>query len=104
MQTLVMYGTSDDLVESSGVDGADEFDCWLDGGKAGINASFSLGDELEIHAIYEGCWSFAVSQAEGDKPLPDWPIRIVNCPECSYSVQLEIDVPDGVRLKRIGRS
>ena len=101
MQTLIMWGASYDLVESSGVDGADEFDCWRDGDGPRINASFSLGGQLEIHAVYDGCWAFAVCQVEEDKPLPDWPIRIVNCPECGYSVQLEIDVPDGVRLRRI---
>jgi hypothetical protein len=98
MQTLKMYGASDDLIECEGVHGTEEFNVCAETGQA--HATFLLGNALRIHAIYDGCWCFAVGLIDEDIPLPDWPIRILNSTKCSYSVALEIDVPDGTLLAR----
>lgn len=95
MKTFSMYGASDDLIEASGVRGAKEFYSLEDGTYHG---SFNLGGKMRIHAIYDGCWSFAVGQIDEEIPLPDWPIRIGRTPECAYSTLLEIDVPDDAKL------
>ena len=38
-----------------------------------------------------------------DKPLPDWPMRW-SVHERGYSVQLEIDAPEGVVISREGKA
>ncbi len=58
-------------------------------------AAFNLGGKMRIHAIYDGCWSFAVGQVDEDIALPDWPIRIRSE---GYSAIVEIDVPDDVKV------
>ncbi len=97
-QTAVFYGASDDLIEVDGVKGADEF-C-NDGATDGIIAAkFNLGGKLRVYAIYDGCWMFAVGQVDEGIPLPDWPMRFTQHSE-GYSAQMEIDVPDDVKLFR----
>lgn len=96
MKTLSMFGASDDLIEASGVFGAREF--YATGTDGTYMGSFNLGGKMRIHALYDGCWSFAVGQVDEEIPLPDWPIRIGRAPECAYSTLLEINVPDDVRL------
>lgn len=102
MPTAVFYGASDDLVEVEGIPGADEFDAYeseLDT----INAIFDVGGEVCVLAIYtgNGVWAFGVAQVDDENSLPDWPIRIVQSPDVPYSVRLEIDVPDGVAVRRL---
>lgn len=55
-----------------------------------------IGGKMRVHAIYDGCWSFAVGQVEEDKPLPDWPVRHMG--SSGYTAVLEIDIPKGVML------
>jgi len=99
MQTAVFYGASDDLIEVEGVKGADEFGAYV-GGAAGIHATFNVGGKLRVHAIYDGCWCFAVGQVDEDIALPDWPLRIGMQPGTPYSTRLEIKVPDDVKIFR----
>lgn len=99
MKTLSVYGSSDDLIEMEGIEGADEFNPKGFRDSDDIMASFDVVsgvDGLRIYAIYDGCWSFAVGQTNDSYPLPDWPIRITN--EHDYSVRLEIDCPDDARV------
>jgi hypothetical protein len=95
MQTAKFYGASDDLIEVEGVKGADEFTALADGPFAAV---FNLGGKMRVYAIYDGCWMFAVGQVDEDIPLPNWPVRIKQHPETKYTVLLEIDVPDDVKL------
>ena len=95
MKTAKFYGASDDLIEVEGVKGADEFNVVAAGPHI---ASFNLGGKMRIHALYDGCWSFAVSQVDEEIPLPDWPIRISQSKDSKYSTCLEVDVPDDVKL------
>lgn len=94
MQTAVFYGASDDLVEVEGVKGEDEFTAPGNGPYMG---AFNLGGKIRVHAIYDGCWSFAVGKVDEDIPLPNWPTRIS---ETGYTMRLEIDVPDDVKVFR----
>lgn len=95
MKTAKFYGASDDLIEVEGIKGENEFTASADGPLA---ASFNLGGKMRVHAFYDGCWSFAVGQVDEDIPLPAWPVRITQHPETKYTVLLEIDVPDDVKL------
>jgi len=95
MQTATFYGSSDDLIEIGGVKGADEFNIIEDGPHI---ATFNLGGKMRVHAIYDGCWSFAVGQVDEEIALPNWPIRIKQSEENDYSTSLEIDVPDDVKV------
>lgn len=96
MQTVVIEGSSDDLVNISGVKGGDEFGCYTSDGR--YHGSFNLGGQMRIHAIYDGTWSFAIGQVDEEIPLPDWPIRIKWPGSCGYSTRVEIDVPDDVKV------
>lgn len=44
---------------------------------------------VDIHCLYDGCWSFAVSQVEEDRSLPPWTFTIENAH--SYSAALIVD-------------
>ena len=98
MQKAQFYGSSDDLIEISGVKGGDEYTISSDETNGKTITSFNLGGQMRIHVIYDGCWSFAVGQVDEDIKLPDWPIRISQSKENGYSTCLEIDVPDNVKV------
>lgn len=53
---------------------------------------------LHIHPIYDGSWSFAISPAEEDGIMPEWPIRRSWGSVNSHSETLEIDVPKSAKL------
>lgn len=97
MQTAIFSGASDDLIEIEGVKGADEFNVIADGPYI---AAFNLGGQMRVHAIYDGCWSFAVGQVDEDVQLPDWPVRLSMQPGVAHSTRLEIDVPSNVKVFR----
>lgn len=99
MQTAVFYGASDDLIEVEGVKGGDEFGAYRSDGSR-YHGSFNLGGLMRVHAIYDGCWSFAVGQVDEDIPLPDWPVRVRWPGGRGYSTRLEVDVPDDVKVFR----
>jgi len=92
MQTAKFYGASDDLIEVEGIKGGNEFNVIADGPHM---ASFNLGGKMRVHAIYDGCWSFAPAMVDESIPLPDWPIRVK---QEGYTTVLEIDVPDDVKV------
>ena len=102
MPTLTMYGASDDLVESAGLPGCDEFNVYSrDSDDNPVRASFVLGGLLRIYALYDGCWSFAVGLVDDELPWPeDWTVHIGKCKDCAYSALLSIDVPTLVALVR----
>lgn len=92
MQTAKFYGASDDLVEVEGVKGGDEFNVYGDGPHMAL---FNLGGKMRVHAIYDGCWSFAVGMVDKAIPLPEWPVRVTSE---GYTTVVEIDVPDDVKV------
>ena len=98
MKTVTFYGSSNDLVEISGIEGADEFGNYTD---STLVASFviTIPDETErlrVYAIYDGTWSFAPAMIDEDDDWPNWDIRV--SPAHNYSTKLEIDVPDNAKL------
>lgn len=104
--TISFYGASDDLVEVRGCDGADEFNTYETGPLMWSGEVIAPGAVigLRVYAIYDrnGTWSFAVAKLDEDVPLPDWPIRVRQSPDCEYSTALEIDAPVGSRLITTG--
>lgn len=108
---VVFSAASDDLVHISGVPGADEpgFGTARRGewnvaciqGPAKSTAQWSgswqvIRDDgsegLRVHAIYDGCWTFAVGRLDEDKPLPGWrwELREGDRP---YALELRITAP-----------
>lgn len=96
MKTVIIHGASDDLVWIAGCKGENEFN--VNPHRNGYAGTFNLGGKMRIHAIYDGCWSFAVGQVDEDIPLPDWPIRVKQGIENRYTTAIEIDVPDDVKV------
>lgn len=102
MTTIKIYGASDDLVEVEGCKGADEFNSYERGPLMWRGELLGpTGNPMRIHAIFEGCWSFAVGQCDEELPMPDWPIRITQHDDPRYSVLLEIDAPEGTELVNV---
>lgn len=97
MKTFTIYGSSDDLVETSGVPGTDEFNIISSGDHVG---TFILGQRIRIEVYYDGVWSFALAQVEEEIRFPDWPIRISQA-DNGYSTYIEIDVPDNTTFARL---
>jgi hypothetical protein len=102
-----MYGYSDDLVESEGITGCNEFSAWSDKEIAAHFHVLSSEGKLEIIALYNNCWGFAVLQVDEEHPLPEWPIFITQSQNSlheagpHYSTLLEINCPDDAKLVRI---
>jgi len=100
---ISFYGSSDD---NFGYDvngkGGDEIGCY---NKAARFTVVSGVDSLQVYGIYapdvvEGSvWVVGVALADEDIPLPNWPMYYsVN--QNGYSVQLNIDCPDDVKIIR----
>ncbi len=89
------YGHSDDLIEIR-IDGKDRHE--IDGYIAD-SSNYSRALEVRtiggalgvrVHAIYDGCWSFAVGQLEDGRSLPSgWTFALAQ--EHPYSTRLSID-------------
>lgn len=90
MKTIKFSGHSDDIVHVTFADG--ETDERYGEGDGDVFAKFVVGGRIIVTALYSGVWAFAVGQVEDGIDFPEWPIRIVQ--EHTYSVRLEIDVPD----------
>ncbi len=99
--TVKFSGASDDLIEVEGCEGADEFNSYERGRAVWHGELFDGTDMMRIHAIYDGCWSFAVGQCDESEPLPNWPVRIGQHDDPGYSTLLEIDAPVGTRLVNV---
>lgn len=94
---IEIYGASDDLIEVR-VDGKnkDEFGGYIEGnGRYSRSlrvASIGGARAVRVHAIYDGCWSFAVGQIEDGRSLPGW--SFVTEQEHAYSAKLVIVTGD----------
>lgn len=98
MSTLTIYGASDDLVEASGIEGADEFS--TTGRWVGTIVAPD-GQTALVYVDYRdnGTWTVALGQYEEDYALPAWEVRfVVNPALCAYSTVAHIDVPDGTTI------
>ncbi len=98
-KTFQIYGGSDDLIETSGISGCDEFNVIRDGPYMGSVRIDSEDASVRVHCLYDGCWSFAVGQVTDDEPFPVWPITVDRgggVPE--YSMRVTIEVPDDAVL------
>ena len=107
MRTLRFYGVSDDLVEIEGgiQDEPDEIGSY--DAEAVLRVADKAGNGLHVHVNYAhggpaGCWMVGISQLDEDVPLPAWPMRW-GIGGRGYSVQLELDVPDRVRVTEMPR-
>jgi len=101
MALLTVYGASDDLVEISGIKGADEFNC--NGSWVGVIEAPD-GDTALLYVDYRnnGCWTVTVGRFEEDYKLPTWAVVISSKDElCRYSTYAEIIVPDGTTVKEL---
>lgn len=104
---IAIYGASDDLVEVSGCEGADEFSVLNYRWQADL-APPGEGEQMRVHCWYDddGCWQVGAGQVTEDHPLPSWPITITQAPAMNpanpgYSALLTIDAPEGTRLVNI---
>ncbi len=102
MKTFTIYGASDDLIETSGIDGCDEFysDSTDDSRivkHLQIQSSFG---NISIYCIYAGSWCFALGAEDGDDfdEFPDWKIYRTWGKYSAYSETVEIDLPDDAIL------
>lgn len=99
MPTLTVYGASDDLIETSGINGCDEFGSYGDSPYRGTLCVAAGGKNIEIHCVYSGHWCFAVGPADGDyDEMPEWETRRTWGEQSPYSETLEIDLPAGAEL------
>lgn len=100
MATLTINGASDDLIEVSGIKGADEF-CEVSGHWCGLIIAPD-GDTAMVYVDYRpnGCWTVTLGQYEEDYRLPDWPVKlVVDENNCTYSTTALIEVPDGTIIE-----
>lgn len=93
-RTVVFAGHSDDIVIiEDDYCGNDEFYCKK------FKLVDSNGDGFGVTAVYDGCWSFAVSVLYEDKLLPAWFNLITFKYEADgYVCALHIDLPKGIRI------
>lgn len=101
MKTLTVYGASDDLLETEGIDGCDEFNVKPNGSYKGYLEIRGTDCSFDVHCIYVGSWSFAVAAVEGD--YDEWPdaVREASRRYEGYTEIIEFKVPDDACLKFI---
>lgn len=102
MVTIAFWGASDDLVYVEMGDSIEKFSVMSDEPRSMYAGSWRLktaanGASAVVHAIYDGCWSFAVGiddpEATDAAEYPGWPIRVQQSAENEYTMQLEVDCP-----------
>lgn len=92
MKQFEICGASDDIIQTKGILGCDEH------GAYDVQRTFrivSSEGRLRIHAIYDGCWCFAIGQVEEDDHVPCWELE---SSYEGYSQILIIKVPDDAAL------
>lgn len=104
---LEFYGSSDDLIYvTTNGDTASETEYMVAGGHSyaghclvtqGVNLL------LAVHAVYDGCWTFAPAQAGEGIPFPEG-LTISYLRWHEYSIKLVIDgLPDDAKLVPDGK-
>ena len=100
METILIYGASDDLIEVAGCDGADEFNHYEREPWVGDLVAPD-GSAMRVHVLFDGCWHVAVGQVAEDRPFPGWHTLTVmpgaeQIP--AYSTGLLVHAPEGTKL------
>jgi len=100
---IEIYGASDDCVEVSGCEGADEF--YADGkGRWQADLFGPDGGAMRLRAEYDpdgsGCWVISLSQVDESVPFPPWGNGVGQA-ENGYSTLVRIDAPEGARLVNV---
>ncbi len=94
MQRVTIYGTSDDLVEVEGIIGGDEFNT-----DRNDTVNLCIGGILLIkmsYGKYGATWTTEMGQMFDDVPIPyEWDIFLTQHSN-GYSVQVNLDIPDGI--------
>lgn len=92
---LKIYGASDDLLEVSGLPGADEFNVYGNRYMGCLRVK-GEGIHINIHAIYDGSWAFSINSQMGNDcdELPEWKIDREWGADTPYSETLRISCPD----------
>jgi len=111
MKTLIFGGSSDDTFGEITPRGDDYDNCASGKPIEWLIESVSEGESILVVGQYcPGAatgWLIGVARADedDDKPIPDWPVRIVRNPDArmTYSPALEIDVPDDATLRCLQR-
>ena len=102
MKNFKIYGASDDIIDTSGLASCDEFNIIPHGVYVAKFLLHSFSGKLYIHALYDGCWSFAISAIEDDCcKLPDWEMISTFGVDTRYSWTVEIKCPDDTVLVQI---
>ena len=99
---IEIYGASDDCIEVSGCEGADEFYADGKGGWQGDLEAPGEGERMRVWCWYDkdGCWQVGVGQVTEDVPLAPWPVTIAQH-KSGYSALLSVDGPKGTRLVNV---
>ena len=101
MRTLKFYGSSDDLIEVESTCRDDGEPDEIGGDNALLRVYNRISEEaLHVVVMYGpyGLWIIGIMQDKEDEDLPPWPMKWSNS---GYSVVLEMEVPDEVRVKHI---
>lgn len=91
MKTLKFQGHSDDIFgEYKSVEDEESID-------GDTPVRIQVGDALVVYGLYVdgGVWMVGISQVDDGVPIPDWPMRWKSE---TYSIVLEIDVPDETEI------
>jgi hypothetical protein len=101
MKILTVYGGSDDLIETEGLPGCDEFNVYPKSVYVEELLITSKEGCIGIHVIYDGSWCFAVSAKDGDcDEMPNWKMTRTFGQDTRYSETLTIECPDDAVLTR----
>jgi len=91
---FTIYGHSDDLIETEGITGCDEFGCYGGGQYKGFGILTSMEGSMYIHCYFgnKGIWHFAPSLVNEGFGLPEWPMSF-EMADNNHSILLKIAVP-----------
>lgn len=107
MKTIIIHGSSDDLIEVQVMGGdqpdwAEEFGGTLDSPYQGAFHIEAAGYVLAVNCFCSGAWSFSVAShhaASDYEHFPTWPITRTWGDCVRYSETLRIMVPDEVVIR-----
>ena len=103
MKNLVIYGASDDLIETEGLvlpHNGKEYTVYK---THSIFKLFNDEWQLNIHAIYDGSWAFAICPQDGDcDAMPPWKIERTFGNHTRYSESVIFtELPDDIQFERM---
>lgn len=103
---VTIFGASDDLIEASGIPGADEFGAYIRMNNVCNGIIHIINEEpleqMFVHCYYStrGCWHFAPAIVNEGKPLPLWRMEFSYDPNIAnvYSTIMTIEVPENAYM------